>query len=139
MLQIDLTVLVTFFVVWILVFVLTRIFWRPMMKAIDDRKAHLRSDQDSARANTAAVEDGFRRIDASLKAARTAADWAREELEVEALKEKTRLLAEVGAAAKAQTDLAKADLNDELTRLRAELDGKAGELASRIEARLLRK
>jgi len=139
MLQIDLTVLVTFFVIWILVFVLTRIFWRPMMKAIDDRKAHLRGDQDSARANTAAVEDGFRRIDASLKAARTAADRAREELEVEALKEKTRLLAEVGAAAKAQTDQAKAELQDELARLRAELEGKAGDLASKIETKLLRK
>ena len=139
MIQIDLTLLVTFAVVWILVFVLTRIFWRPMMKAIDDRKAHLQGDQDSARANTAAVEDGFRRIDASLKAARIAADRAREELEVEALKEKSRLLAEVGASAKLQTDQAKAELQDELTRLRAELEGKAGDLASQIEARLLRK
>jgi F-type H+-transporting ATPase subunit b len=139
MLQIDLTLFVTFAVVWILVFVLTRIFWRPMMKVIDDRKAQLKGDDDSARANTASVEDGFRRIDASLKAARVAADRAREELEVEALKEKSLLLAEVGASAKLQTDQAKAELQDELTRLRAELDGKAGDLASKIEAKLLRK
>jgi F-type H+-transporting ATPase subunit b len=139
MLQIDLTLFITFAVVWILVFILTRIFWRPMMKVIDDRKARLEGDRDSARASSAAVEDGFRRIDASLKAARAAADRAREELEVEALKEKTRLLAEVGASAKEQTDRAKAELRDELTRLRAELDSQAGEMASRIEARLLRK
>lgn len=139
MLQIDLSLFVTFAVVWILVFVLTRIFWRPMMKTIDERKTVLQGDQDSARTNTSAVEDGFRRIDASLKAARAAADRAREELELDALKEKARLLSEVGAAAKAQNDRAKAELNDELVRLRAELEGKAGDLASRIEARLLRK
>jgi F-type H+-transporting ATPase subunit b len=137
MLQIDLTVFVTFFIVWILVFVLTRLFWRPMMKVIDDRKAQLQSDEESARANSASVDDGFRRIDASLKAARIAADRAREEIEVDALKEKSRLLAEVGAAAKHQTDQAKAELRDELALLRAELEGQAGELALKIEARLL--
>lgn len=139
MLQIDLTVFVTFFIVWILVFVLTRIFWRPMLKTIDERKAQLEGDQNSARTNTAAVEEGFRRIDASLKAARAAAERAREELEVEALKEKTRLLAEVAASSKAQTDRAKTELEDELARLRVELESQAGELASKIEARLLRK
>jgi F-type H+-transporting ATPase subunit b len=139
MLQIDLTLFVTFAVVWILVFVLTRIFWRPMLKTIDDRKAQLQGDEESARENSAAVEEGFRRINASLKAARVAADRAREELEVEALKEKSRLLAEVGAAAKQQTDQAKAELQDELARLRVELEGQAGDLASQIEARLLKK
>ena len=139
MLDIDLTFLVTFTVVWILVFILTRIFWRPMLKTIDERKARLKDDEDAARAGSAEVEDGIRRIEASLKAARIAADRAREGLEVEALQEKTRLLAEVGAAAKAQTDQAKADLQAELSRLRAELEGQAGDLASRIEARLVRK
>ena len=139
MLQIDLTFLVTFAVVWILVFILTRIFWRPMLKTIDERKARLKDDEDAARASSAEVEDRIRRIEASLKAARIAADRAREELEVEALQEKTRLLAEVGAAAKAQTDQAKADLRAELSRLSAELEGKAGELAVRIEAKLVRK
>ena len=139
MLDIDLTFLVTFTVVWILVFILTRIFWRPMLKTIDERKAQLMGDEDAARASSAEVEDGIRRIEASLKAARIAADRAREELEVEALQEKTRLLAEVGAAAKAQTDQAKADLQAELSRLQSELEGQAGDLASRIEARLVRK
>jgi len=139
MLDIDLTFLVTFTVVWILVFILTRIFWRPMLKTIDERKAQLKGDEDAARASSAEVEDGIRRIEASLKAARIAADRAREELEVEALQEKTRLLAEVGASAKAQTDLAKADLQAELSRLRSELEGQAGDLAARIEARLVRK
>jgi len=139
MLDIDLTFLVTFTVVWILVFILTRIFWRPMLKTIDERKAQLKGDEDAARASSAEVEDGIRRIEASLKAARIAADRAREELEVEALQEKTRLLAEVGASAKAQTDQAKADLQAELSRLRSELEGQAGDLAARIEARLVRK
>jgi len=139
MLDIDLTFLVTFTVVWILVFILTRIFWRPMLKTIDERKAQLKGDEDAARASSAEVEDGIRRIEASLKAARIAADRAREELEVEALQEKTRLLAEVGASAKAQTDQAKADLQAELSRLRSELEGQAGGLAARIEARLVRK
>jgi len=139
MLDIDLTFLVTFAVVWILVAVLTRIFWRPMMKTIADRDAQVRGDADSARANGAEAEDGVRRIEASLKAARIAAERAREELEVEAFKEKSRLLAETGASVKLETDRAKAELQDELARLRAELESRAGELASRIEERLLRK
>jgi F-type H+-transporting ATPase subunit b len=139
MLDIDLTVLVTFAVVWILVAVLTRIFWRPMVKTITGRDAQIRGDAESARTNSAEVEDGVRRIDASLKAARAAAERAREELEVEALKEKSRLIAETGASVKLETDRAKAALREELARLRVELESRAGELASRIEERLLRK
>ncbi len=139
MLQIDLTFLVTFAVVWILVFILKRIFWRPMIKTIDERRSQIKGDEDSARAGSAGVEDGLRRIDASLKAARIAADRAREELEVQALQEKARLLAEVGASTKSETDRAKAELQAELARLRTELEGKAGDLAAQIEARLVGK
>jgi F-type H+-transporting ATPase subunit b len=136
-LKIDLTFLVTFFIIWILVFVLSRIFFRPMTKIMQDRDAQIQGDKASLQNDMDARERSLEKIARTLKSARQAGEKRREEIEGEALKEKNRLIAEVSAASRRQIEQAKAKLNEDLTRLKKELGGEAESLAERIEKRLL--
>jgi F-type H+-transporting ATPase subunit b len=136
-LKIDLTFLVTFFIIWILVFILSRIFFKPMTKIIQDRDAQIQGDKASSQNDMDARQQSLEKIDRTLKSARQAAEKRREEIEGEALEEKNRLITEVGTASKRQIEQAKVKLNGDLVRLKKELSGEAESLAERIEKRLL--
>lgn len=137
MLEIDATFLVTFALVWILVVILTRVFWKPLRKVMDDREKGLERDRAAIQASLDAVSRTFQEVDRAIKAARTEAERLRSEIETEALKEKTRLLAEAGAAAKDEVGRARAELEAEVARLKEELRAQAAPLAERIEKKLL--
>jgi len=137
MLQIDATFLVIFAIIWILLFVLTRVFWNPMTRLVKDREAQVQGDTDAAREGLNDYEQSLQEIERTMKKARLAAEKARETLEAEALKEKSRILAEAGAAAKAEIEKARAALEDEIARLKRELGSEAVRLAGEIEKRLL--
>jgi len=137
MLQIDATAFIVFFIVWILFFVLSRVFWKPMIKVIRDRNAQIDGDGEASRKTRIAYEQGLQEIDKTLKSARLAAEKTRETLEVEALKEKSRLLTEASAMATGEIEKARAALQEEISRLKQELETETGRLADQIEKRLL--
>jgi F-type H+-transporting ATPase subunit b len=137
MLQIDATAFIVFFIVWILVFVLSRVFWKPMIKVIRDRNAQIDGDGEASRKTGIAYEQGLQEIDQTLKSARLAAEKTRETLEVEALKEKSRMLTEASTMAKGEIEKAGAALQEEIFRLKQELETETGRLADQIEKRLL--
>jgi F0F1-type ATP synthase membrane subunit b/b' len=137
MLEIDGTVLITFALVWILVAFLTKFFFRPLHKIRSERAARLDGDRDASQRAEAGSAKGLREVEQSLKAARAAADKIRDDLEVEALREKSRLLSEVGLAAKAEVDKARDELAREIDGLKAQLAAEAQSLSEAIEARLL--
>jgi F0F1-type ATP synthase membrane subunit b/b' len=137
MLQIDATFLVIFAIIWILLFILTRVFWNPMTRLVKDREAQVEGDQASTRKGLKEYEQSLQTIEATLKSARLAAEKVREDIEAEALKEKSRILAAAGAASKAEIEKAKAALEIEIARLKGELGAEAGRLAVVIEKRLL--
>ncbi len=136
-LQIDLTFLVTFFIIWILVFVLSRIFFKPMIKLMQDRDSQIRGDWSSSEKNIEAYEGSLQEVDKTLRSAKQAAEKTHEEMEVEAFREKGRLVAEVSGSSKEQIGQAKAKLQAELVSLKKELAAEAETLAERIEKRLL--
>jgi len=137
MLEIDATFLVTFALVWILVVVLTRVFWKPLRKVMEERKKGLEDDRAAAQAGLDEVARSLQEIDRTMKSARREAERLRSDLEAEALKEKTRLIAEAGAAATAEVDRARAELEAEVARLKEELRAQAGPLAEEIEKKLV--
>ena len=137
MLQIDATFLVIFAIIWILLFVLTRVFWNPMTRLVKDREVQVQGDNDAARKGLDGYEQSLQEIERTMKNARLAAEKAREVLEAEALKEKSRILAEAGAVSKAEIEKARASLEDEIVRLKRELGSEAVRLAGEIEKRLL--
>ena len=137
MLEIDGTVVITFAVLWILVLILNKIFFKPLQKVRADRDSLLRGDRDGARAAVEACASSLQGVDQALRDARKAAERLRSELEVEAIREKSRLLAEAGAAAKEEIEKARGEIEGQISGLKAELRVQAEDLAERIERRLL--
>ena len=137
MLSINATALVVFAVVWILVIVLTRIFFKPVLRILDERAGRIAKDKAAADAARKAYEADLKRIEDGLKEARAAADAIRNTAETEALKDKSRLVREVQAEGRAEVERAKAELLREVETLKKELDKNTEEIAESIEKRIL--
>jgi F-type H+-transporting ATPase subunit b len=136
MLSID-TALIVFVVVWILVIVLTRIFFKPLMRTLDERAARIARDKAAAAGSRDAAGNDLRRIEEGLKEARAAAEAARTAAETEALKDKSRLVREVQAEGRAEVEKAKAELRREMETLKKELEKRTAEIAESIEKKVL--
>jgi F-type H+-transporting ATPase subunit b len=137
MLSINATALVVFAVVWILVIVLTRLFFKPVLRVLDERAGRIARDNAAADEARKAYEADLKRIEDGLKEARAAADAIITTAETEALKDKSRLVREVQAEGRAEVERAKAELQREMETLKKELDKRTVEIAESIEKRIL--
>jgi F-type H+-transporting ATPase subunit b len=137
MLSIDATALVIFALVWVLVIVLTRVFFKPLSRILDKRQAQLDRDREEAARALEAYERELRRVEEALKQAKAEAAALREKAEVEALREKSRMTAELQAESRAQLERAREDLRRQVEHLKRELDGRVAEIAAEIEKRML--
>ncbi len=137
MLQIDATALIVFAVVWVLVIVLTRLFFKPILRVLDERATRIARDKAGADGALKAYEDDLKRIEEGLKEARAAADGLRTAAETEALKDRTRLVREVRAEGRAEVERAKAELRREMDAVKSDLDRRTEEIAAAIEKRIL--
>ena len=107
MLSINVTALIVFAVVWVLVLVLTRIFFKPILRILDERAGRIAKDEAAASASRESYETDLRRVEEGLKEARAAAEAIRSSAETEALKEKSRLVREVQAEGRAEVEKAR--------------------------------
>ncbi|OGD15340.1 MAG: hypothetical protein A2V76_01635 [Candidatus Aminicenantes bacterium RBG_16_63_14] len=137
MLSINATAIVVFLIVWILVLVLTRIFFKPILRILDERAARIARDKAAASQAQESTERDLRRIEQGLREARAAADAIRNTAETEALKEKSRLVREVQAEGRAEVEKAKEELLREMEALKKDLDKHTAEIAETIEKRIL--
>ena len=137
MLNINATAIVIFLIVWVLVLVLTRIFFKPVLRILDERSGRIARDKAAAAAALGSYENDLRRVEEGLKEARAAADAIRSTAETEALKEKSRLVREVQAEGRAEIEKAKQELLREMEMLKKELDARTAEIAESIEKRIL--
>ena len=137
MLDFDITIFVVFVIVWILVILLSRVFFRPLTRIIDKRRAQIEGDNSAAREALERYEQDVRRIEESLKEAKAASQNIREKAEIEALREKSRLVQAVQAEGRNQVERAKKELEEKIEELKKELEAKTGDLAEEIEKRLM--
>ncbi len=131
------SVLVIFFLVWILVFVLSKVFFRPVGKVIDQRESRVKSDEEAAEKALREAEENLRQVQEAIKSASLRGEALRQEMESEALKEKTRLLSEVGQECRDRVEEAKKQLEAEVELSKKELRARAEVLSEAIEKRLL--
>jgi F-type H+-transporting ATPase subunit b len=131
------TALITFALVWVLVFILTKVFFKPVGRVLDERASRIAVDTEAARAALEAYEQDLKRVEDRLKEARSASDeiWAK--AEIEALKRKSRLIQEIQSESHAQVEKAKEELSREIERLKRDLDARTEDMAEAIERRLL--
>ena len=137
MLSINATALVVFAIVWILVLILTRVFFKPILRILDERAARIAKDKAAADGARGSYEADLKRVEDGLKEARAAADAIRSEAEADALKDKSRLVREVQAEGRAEVEKAKAELLREMESLKKDLDKRTEEIAETIEKRIL--
>ena len=137
MLSLDANLVIVFAVVWILVFVLSKLFFNPVRRVRDQRESGIKADRQARQQALDSYEKSLAEIEASLKDAKAAAESARSLLEQEALREKNKLLAEVSAECRRQVEQARADLERVTRELQGGLERDASNLAERIEKKLL--
>ena len=93
----DATVLITFALVWILVLVLSRVFFKPVGRILGERASRIEKAKAEAEMALAATEEDLRLVEEGLRKARAASAELWDQAEREALKEKGRLVQEVQA------------------------------------------
>jgi F-type H+-transporting ATPase subunit b len=133
----DATVLITFALVWILVLVLSRVFFKPVGRILGERASRIEKAKAEAETALAATEEDLTLVEEGLRKARAASAEIWEEAEREALKEKSRLVQEVQAECRAQVEKAKQELERHVELLKKELDSGTERMADDIERRIL--
>lgn len=137
MLEIDASVFVIFAVVWILVFILTKIFFKPLQKVMRKRESWIKDGEKIFQKSTETYEQASEEIEEKLKSARARALKIKEKFDREALKEREQMLAEISAETRNQVDEAKKQLEEQVKILKKELESRTEQLAENIEKRLL--
>jgi F-type H+-transporting ATPase subunit b len=137
LIHVDATVLITFFLVWILAFFLSKSFFKPVRRVLDERSARLEKAKAETQTALDAYDKGLREVEEELKKARAASAEIWDRAELEALKEKSRMIQELQAESRSQVDKAKQELERHVERLKKDIDARTDEIAAEIERRIL--
>ena len=137
MLSIDSSALVVFIIVWVLVLILTKVFFNPVRKVRDERERRVRQGLADSRRSQEEYEQSLAKVDQVIRDAKLQADQMRDELAAEASREKNRLLAEMNAESRRRLDKAKSEVAAQVEALKKEIASRAEDLAKDIEGRLL--
>ncbi len=137
MLSIDISLIVVFFIVWILLFVLKKVFFMPLTSVMENRDSEIGDNQRSAQEANNDYEQVVQKIEEELKSTREAARKSKIKLQSEALKEKEKVLAEVSKECRGQVQDAKAKLEKKIEVLKKDLESQSEVFAEKIEKRIL--
>jgi F-type H+-transporting ATPase subunit b len=137
MLQLDVSLIVVFLIVWILVFFLSRLFFNPLRKIMQERNDKVQGGNEAYRKSTETYDQTVNEIEERLKSARALSQQAMEKIEREAAAERERLLAEISEESRHKVEEAKKQLEDQIIGLKRKLESDASDLAERMERRLL--
>jgi F0F1-type ATP synthase membrane subunit b/b' len=137
MLSLNGNVIVVFLIVWILVFVLTRLFFNPVRRVREERSKEIQGNRKAYEEALESHRKSVEEIEQALKQAKAAAESARETLMAEGIKEKNRMLGEISAEYKSQVGKARADLDQTIIGLKRKLEAEASALAETIEKKFL--
>ena len=137
MLEIESSIFVIILLIWLLHFVLTKVFFNPVRKVIEKRESQLRENKASGDRALEESEQRIKEIDESLRAARTSAHQVRNKFEKEALNEKNRLVEEIHQETRKQVEKAQKRLEKQIKDSKKKLASEAETLAERIEQKIL--
>lgn len=137
MLAVDATLLIVFFIVWLLLFLLKKVFFKPMRNVLAEREETIKSNLKAVEEATTQYEANVSKIEDNLKAARLAAKETQEQFTTDALREKERLIVEIGQECRAKVNEAKEQLEKKVEELKKDLASESKVLSEKIEQRLL--
>ena len=137
MLSIDLSLIVVFLVVWILLAVLTRIFFNPLRKIMRSRQDQLDQDKRAAETALESFEEESLRVEEKLREAKAMAQTLIDELMKEGQRHREGLVEKTNTDCRSQIEAAKDQLSQQVKILKSDLEVQSQNLADRIEKRLL--
>lgn len=137
MLVLDTSLIVVFLIVWILLALLSKVFFKPLQKVMREREKKIRGNNQSAHEALEKQEEILRKIEEDLKAAKEASLALRGGFEKEAWKEKERMLAEVAKECRKQVERSKKTVGKQVKELKKELEEKAQDYAETLARKLL--
>jgi len=137
MLAIDTTLLIVFFIVWVLLFTLKKVFFKPFRNIMVEREETIESNLKAREEAKTQYETNIHRVEDSLKAARLAAKETQEQFTADALREKEQMLLEIGQECRAKVKEAKEQLENKVEELKKDLASESKVLSEKIEQRLI--
>jgi F-type H+-transporting ATPase subunit b len=137
MLSIDISVIVIFAIVWILVLVLTKVYFKPVGRVMKEREDRLQQDRGSAQEALEKYDSILEKIEEDMMTAKSKTREIREKFNREAQREKEKIIEEVSLECRAQVDRARKELEERVDQLKKELEPSNQELAEKIAKRLL--
>ncbi len=137
MLSIDLSLIVVFIIVWILLAFLTRVFFNPLRKIMKSRQDQMEQNKTAAEAALESFEQESIRVEEQLREARALAQTLREKLTEEGQKRRERMLEKTNTDYRGQVKTARDQLERQVGNLKKELDARSQSLAEQIEKRLI--
>jgi F-type H+-transporting ATPase subunit b len=137
MLSVDISLVAVFIIIWILVVVLTKLFFKPVRKVMNQRDEDINQNLKAGEIASGEYERTIRKIEEDIKQAKADAYSLREEFEKEASLEKERILSEVAKDCRAQVKEAKDELEKQLIKLKTGLESDSESIAAKIEKRLI--
>ena len=137
MLSVDATAIVVLIFIWILLAVLTKVFFNPVRKVMSERDAEIRQNLDAVSESTAEYEQTLQNIETEVKQTRSIALKTQQQFEQDAIKEKERMLTEISQECRVKVDEARSELTRQVKDLEEELRAQSDLLAEKIERRLL--
>jgi F0F1-type ATP synthase membrane subunit b/b' len=137
MLAVDATLLIVFFIVWILLFTLKKVFFKPFRNIMADREENIERNLKAREEAKTQYETNIHKVEDSLKAARLAAKETQEQFTAEALREKEQILLEIGQECRAKVNEAKEQLEKKVEELKKDLVSESKVLSEKIEERLI--
>jgi F-type H+-transporting ATPase subunit b len=137
MLSIDASLIVIFLLVWVLLFVLTKVFFNPLRKVMRERDKKIQDNRQAAQSALEKYEKSIQAIEENLRNARTDSYATRDRFEKEAHKEKERMIADVTKEVRSQVEMAKTEIDERISNLKKDLEKASRDLAEDIEKKIL--
>jgi len=137
LLEINWNFLVIFILVWILVLVLSQVFYKPILQITQKRKKNLDENDKIYPHALKEYEQHLDQVENRLKEARQESQSIRQKIVSEALAEKSRLTQDIQTEVQGQVAEVKKQLEDEVERLKTELDQRVETIAKELEEKLL--
>lgn len=132
MLDLDLSFLVILGLVWALMLILERIFFRPVSQIINQREAMIEADSTRLEALKNDIQEGARRVETSLSQARQQSLKLREELVAQGESVREEWIASARKQASETMDREMARLEREIQSAETRLYAQADEFSARI-------
>lgn len=137
MISVDISLVVVFILIWILLAILTKIYFNPVRNVMKKRHSKISDDTIVGKNAEEKYEKIIEKIEEDLKAAKNSSFEIKDNFEKQALKEKEKMLSDISSECRAQVKEAQKALDGQISELKKKIHKESGGFAKKIEEKIL--